>query len=1537
MELLLIFALSCVGASTGFQTGKEYVYSYSGKVQIRNPEQLVHSNGVAFRSKVTVQPRADRTVFKFSDVEADLFHGDPTELATHAFHYQRHESLSQQLEHPFAGTFNEGKVEHYELGKDEPTWSHNIKKGVLSLFQLDLAQTRHITRDSSNYKVKEDGLNGNCETLYVVAEEDGHVEVTKIKDLERCGQLAHAFYGRVKGYSCVNCKAQQTVPLSVSSETKYKLSGTRDEYVIQEATGASDQVFAPYGDGKSFQIHVDQALHLLEERDAADDVQLPEVDVHQQLSHTFPTSGGVHTHEDLQQLNRYVRDFGLRATREHFVAGMNSLAKLEFTEEDYKDIPAKESPGLQFLLLFLDIVTFTYDDLSEVYNQHVLNAPEDTRTNVRHLFMDLLVAAGNNPHVAFGLRLVKAGQLSVSEAQSYLSRLPSNLKEHSVAVLNEIAEVCQSDFVKANGALKSACVLSLSALAGGEKCVHARTLQDEDDGLCSPDIVRHFFNYSMRPEDVKDGPEAHVTMYLVAAGNLATKSACRYLQRFIDPKANQATPRRAAAFWSLTRAAPKNPELARLIALPVYENVSEPHVIRAAAFATILVTNPDLYLLRHIAKNIISDPSDQLASFVTSAFRAFRKANFPCNAEMAQKLRYVVPLWDNVKRFAMEPDITKSSVRVSAAYDPKYDMGSMSLLSVIRSEDSLLPNSVYLDAKHYIAGYAYDTFALSYEGWGVDKLLNALVGPQPGSTRNLWNVLSRRRFTRDTSTQERKNIEDALPIADRNYDPLYGRLSLSLFGNAVNILEFDESLLASLQGHADPAETIRKLFGREVHFKNFFLSDDLILLVTTELGFPVFFDFKQADFLYGNRQAANFGEAPGGKPFLNYRRHYLYESRSYKAVGIALTFNQTSVGTGYDSRLSVSMPLHLEVTLDPANSRLSLKRPLSLPLDVLNYHSLPYSFVKPYNREDVAAGNAAAPTLPGEPLYSEQELAPFDRNYVSDFLGYGFNARGQLLKRDLKRNLHELWHEMDWRQKLHYLIVNPKWSPRSLRLRLVPAEQDAAKSVEFALEYRFLNASDNDALAKQKPFGHKLSLGISVSGENRTRGVTAGLRYSSSRDLLKHQVSLAYEREAFRETETAPIKVCADATAAFPKSDWNSLPETATYYQGKEINVTASIYYGHDCQSSPLMAATGKFTHTDEDAEQIAANAIGVTSDVKRLQSQTLRQLYYKCARDKEHGVAFGYFCIKYLFYSSRLGKLTLDVDYNYGNSPLTGLSLKRYYHKYHQHNKGHMGFLGIVGSHMTGVSGKLHVVSQVPGSHGIPHADVVVTTPDGHAFHHDHVPMFSHLLEPKIFNAFGYSNLVNYVPYYKHKFCDLQGNSAKTFDGVLVNLTNTNCFKVVARDCSPSKRFLILARTHQNAAYPKALKMFVDQTQIEVLSLEENTLPIVRVDGSQVAPSLESPYSHSVADAELFTISLMSNKNFEIVSKPYGIYVLFDGRILYVQVAHFYRGKLCGICGDYNYDRHHELVGPNLHLYNDSLQFAASYVVHSSDCTSPQ
>ncbi|CAN7951651.1 unnamed protein product, partial [Ixodes pacificus] len=57
------------------------------------------------------------------------------------------------------------------------------------------------------------------------------------------------------------------------------------------------------------------------------------------------------------------------------------------------------------------------------------------------------------------------------------------------------------------------------------------------------------------------------------------------------------------------------------------------------------------------------------------------------------------------------------------------------------------------------------------------------------------NVFGRRRFTRDASAKELKEVEDALPVTDREYDHVYGRLSLDLFGHAIDTWEFDEDLL----------------------------------------------------------------------------------------------------------------------------------------------------------------------------------------------------------------------------------------------------------------------------------------------------------------------------------------------------------------------------------------------------------------------------------------------------------------------------------------------------------------------------------------------------------------------------------------------------------------------------------------------------------------------------------------------------------------------------------------------------------------------
>ncbi|KAG0413556.1 hypothetical protein HPB47_009289 [Ixodes persulcatus] len=271
---------------------------------------------------------------------------------------------------------------------------------------------------------------------------------------------------------------------------------------------------------------------------------------------------------------------------------------------------------------------------------------------------------------------------------------------------------------------------------------------------------------------------------------------------------------------------------------------------------------------------------------------------------------------------------------------------------------------------------------------------------------------------------------------------------------------------------------------------------------------------------------------------------------------------------------------------------------------------------------------------------------------------------------------------------------------------------------------------------------------------------------------------------------------------------------------------------------------------------------------------------------------------------------------------------------KYHSHSEDHLGFFGVIEEHMDGPTGKLRIVSQVPPRQK--YADEMVSTADGRPFFHPHVPLYSRILEPRVFVAFGYTNTAEYTTYYKQKYCDLQGSSVRTFDGVIVKLPETNCFQVVSRDCTPdNKRFLILARSTGNPALPKALKIFIHNSKIEILQVASDAGLVVRVDGSRVEVPQAVPYSHMSHGAELFKIKL-KGKFYLIESSSYDLSVGFDEKVLTVQTAGFYRGSLCGLCADNNYDRLNELVGPDRQVHNDTLEFAKSYVVPSSYCTPP-
>lgn len=89
--------------------------------------------------------------------------------------------------------------------------------------------------------------------------------------------------------------------------------------------------------------------------------------------------------------------------------------------------------------------------------------------------------------------------------------------------------------------------------------------------------------------------------------------------------------------------------------------------------------------------------------------------------------------------------------------------------------------------------------------------------------------------------------------------------------------------------------------------------------------------------------------------------------------------------------------------------------------------------------------------------------------------------------------------------------------------------------------------------------------------------------------------------------------------------------------------------------------------------------------------------------------------------------------------------------YKYCPYLREHKGYFGSVMSHVSGPNGKLHVVSEVSSCGKRPHLTVNVTTEDGHTYSHKNVALLSHVLEPRIFNAFGYTNIREYTAAYKN------------------------------------------------------------------------------------------------------------------------------------------------------------------------------------------
>jgi hypothetical protein len=163
---------------------------------------------------------------------------------------------------------------------------------------------------------------------------------------------------------------------------------------------------------------------------------------------------------------------------------------------------------------------------------------------------------------------------------------------------------------------------------------------------------------------------------------------------------------------------------------------------------------------------------------------------------------------------------------------------------------------------------------------------------------------------------------------------------------------------------------------------------------------------------------------------------------------------------------------------------------------------------------------------------------------------------------------------------------------------------------------------------------------------------------------------------------------------------------------------------------------------------------------------------------------------------------------------------------------------------------------------------------------------------------------------------CQVRPGSVRTFDGVLTRLPFSDCYSVLAKDCSQSEnsQFVVMIKKVSGTS-KKQMKIISEHTRV-VLKKQGGEIK-VDLDGS----SMTCPDYKKVIRNNRVVLRIMKDGPGCKVSLPQaGVKVYFDGYASDIKMSKYHQNMQCGLCGHYDGD-----VRPEREFLNSQFQYVRS------------
>ncbi|XP_066300354.1 vitellogenin-6-like isoform X2 [Branchiostoma lanceolatum] len=532
-----------------------------------------------------------------------------------------------------------------------------------------------------------------------------------------------------------------------------------------------------------------------------------------------------------------------------------------------------------------------------------------------------------------------------------------------------------------------------------------------------------------------------------------------------------------------------------------------------------------------------------------------------------------------------------------------------------------------------------------------------------------------------------------------------------------------------------------------------------------------------------------------------------------------------------------------------------------------------------------------------------------------------------------------------------YVLAKHSQHPRTMKIKLNTYEevtQEDIDSEDARIPGRFRHGKAKD-----------MEPGVSMETDDKMK--------QWLNQILRRTIAIQLERSPVPNKESQDFKMCVTTELEYPAvPEWRLL-------QDRRVKTNIDVKWGRDCSGNDKrIKITAKWQKSDEQRHQEKMEELQEQhpSSQEDTSEEFIRKdkttIYSACVQDRLQGLMETPACRKAVEQRSLLQQMDIDVEYHNIPTWMKEMSsaLKQYvYHIFFDR-------LTVEDIDVHNDDNKMRMrctidrdqkemnVTMVTPEENIKINRISIEKPkirlDFSKILKTRLPMKTdwsvafpmRFPSTKMTMREQYMDMMMNDKFIPH--CKYQPNDRiRTFDGVEFPYQVGPCDHILAKDASPEHRFMVLINKPDMENNKKIVKVFLEGKKIEMSmnnkqqsqqsSDEEDNQMQITIDGRQV--SLPHLIVHKIYKDEedagspmMFTMQRIGKK-VKVECDRLGVTVETDGHSADVKISNAYRGKMAGLCGNFDGEHHSEYEGPSREVYSSPFDFGLSYRIPSQEC----